>query len=509
MKQPLLILIAVLVTVSLLLSCEEEKQENETASFTLAFEVPARLESTWHEIRAGGELPGNIAVTEQTHKADGIIALKRKGWNSKDTSNSRQQSEPSRTAKKLSKTVARKWFAPSVLLWEEDPGYSLEDIFQKDIPVSPLSEITLPRRAVPVDTHYPDDERYPLTSTTILTMSSRTGKLLPEALKQWFHAVPEWREQPRITWIGAVGDIMPGRGVDTLLMNSSEGVEQVFGNTLTHLQSFDLLLGNLETAVTVSGEPLPKSYTFRVHPETLHALGRAGFDYLSLCNNHCYDFGEEGFLETLHNLEAAALATSGAGKTPEQASRVYRHPIHGEPINVLSLGAYPEENNGFNGMRQARVSQERAGILWADEFGLTALEEQFEEAAFNVVMVHGGQEWSIYPSSFQKELYTSFIDRGADLVIGSHPHVLQGMQAYKNKLIAYSLGNFIFPGMEETRYGEDSMILALGVIDGTIKYIRYIPVSISSRHLSVATDNTIKKRFLSLTRKLDPDSTSR
>jgi poly-gamma-glutamate synthesis protein (capsule biosynthesis protein) len=131
---------------------------------------------------------------------------------------------------------------------------------------------------------------------------------------------------------------------------------------------------------------------------------------------------------------------------------------------------------GFDGRRTARATAARPGILWLDDESLAAAARQFGPDTFDVAMVHGGEEWTSAPTPGQQRLYRRLIEAGADLVIGSHPHVLQGMEAMGGGLIAWSLGNFLFPGMDGTKGGEDSAILRLGVYRGAIRYVQSYPV---------------------------------
>lgn len=125
----------------------------------------------------------------------------------------------------------------------------------------------------------------------------------------------------QIAWIEAVGDIMPARGVDRALI-ARGGLERVFGDTLALLRGSGFLLGNLESSAASSGTAQDKSYTFRFLPDAVGALKQAGFSYLSLANNHTFDFGLPGFLQTLAALSTWKIMTSGAGQTgKKQADR--------------------------------------------------------------------------------------------------------------------------------------------------------------------------------------------
>ena len=126
------------------------------------------------------------------------------------------------------------------------------------------------------------------------------------------------------------------------------------------------------------------------------------------------------------------------------------------------------------------------GALWLDDRGLAAAAAAFSPLAFNVALVHGGEEWSTRPTAEQQRLYRGLVEAGADVVIGSHPHVLQPMEAYRGRLIAYSLGNFLFPGMEGTPGGEESTILRIGVMNGRVLYLQSYPVHLSGTSVRLA-----------------------
>jgi poly-gamma-glutamate synthesis protein (capsule biosynthesis protein) len=297
-------------------------------------------------------------------------------------------------------------------------------------------------------------------------------------LRRWFEGLPDLSPQdtpPQIRWIGAVGDIMPARGVDAALV-AQGGLERVFGDALPFLRGPDLLVGNLEAAATTRGARAVKTYTFRFDPRALASLSSAGFSYLSVANNHAFDFGKEGFLDTLASLSAAGIATSGAGATIEEASRPAVMSLGGTEIRLLSFAAYPVDRTGFDGRAAARAAVDRPGTLWLDDEGIAAASRGFSKDAFNIALVHGGVEWSTTPTGEQKQKYRELVRAGADLVIGSHPHVLQGLEALDGKLIAYSLGNFLFPGMEGTPGGEESLILEVGTYGKRIVSVRGVPI---------------------------------
>ena len=402
--------------------------------------------------------------------------------------------------------VDKVWYAPVVRLW--DPIQDISELSGgTNIEVLPLHEIALPFRAVSDNGRFPGDPGYPWFAETVVRLNSSGGIPLSrggghDALLDWFEAIPFAAPSTEMVRVSAVGDIMPVRGVDKLLLGAY-GLATVFTDTLPILRSADLVMGNLEGAVTTRGIRTDKSYTFRIPPEVLPRLRDAGFDYLSLTNNHSFDYGEVGFLDTIANLEESGIKTSGAGTNLESASKPAVFRVGGSELRVLSIGAYPKEKNGFNGMESTSAASGRAGVLWAGHAAFQAIRGFVSDGSFDIVMVHGGEEWSTSPSTEQKKLYRSFIDNGADLVIGSHPHVVHGLEAYKGGLIAYSLGNFIFPGMGETRYGEESLIAGIGIYDNVIRYVQLTPVRIDHQTISVDEEGAMLPRLLEQTRVLN------
>ena len=191
---------------------------------------------------------------------------------------------------------------------------------------------------------YPGDSGYALFEDTIITLTGVSKQAKQSPPPEWFDAIPGGAETPPpIVWIGAVGDIMVGRGVPQLLQRSG-GTKLVFTNTLSTLRRFDFLMGNLEGAVTNRGVRADKSYTFRFQPWTLDSLSEAGFNYLSVANNHSFDFGEPGFIDTIKHLRERGFLTSGAGMTRAEAAKASVIDLEGEELRVLSLGAYPNPN---------------------------------------------------------------------------------------------------------------------------------------------------------------------
>jgi hypothetical protein len=397
------------------------------------------------------------------------------------------------------KVVENLVLSPVSRMGEPVENVRLDSVQAGAVRVAPLESVTLPEIALSVEGLYPDQPGYPLRGEVAVGLRSAD-----QALRGWFDSMPSAAPEAdsRILWIGAVGDIMPARGVDDVLL-SEDGIQRVFGDTLPALRSCPLLLGNLESAATFAGARTRKTYTFRFAPAALGALKKAGFSYLSLANNHTFDFGARGFLDTLASLSQWGLGTSGAGGNAREASLPFIAHFGSVEVRILSFAAYPVDRTGFDGRKAARAAPDRPGTLWLDEEGLAAAARAFSSGSFNIALVHGGEEWSSLPTADQKRLYAGLVRAGSDLVVGSHPHVLQGMQVFQGGLIAYSLGNFIFPGMDGTDGGEDSVILKLGLYQGRIRYVVSLPVRLRGTSVRLAQGDAARLKLLSLTRALD------
>jgi len=415
-----------------------------------------------------------------------------------------------RTAGQLPESViiSGEWYAPAAGLL--DFGTDTDKTVYGEEDFVPLNSISLPEKALPVNGLFPGDPDYPGLRITELKISpeGKSGKDKDMILSQWLESLPSFlpekkEDRPVITWIGAAGDIMVQRGVENILLSGKKGIDRVFSDTLPVLREQDLMLGNLEGSITLSWSKTPKSYNFKFRPEVLPVLHRAGFDYLSLTNNHIYDYGKRGFTDSIKYMKASPVATSGAGMNIAEAQKYWETRAGRVKVRVLSVGAYPRENNGFDGRTQASVTSSRPGILFAGPLADEAVRNMVSPDTFDIVFVHGGREWTYKPTEEQKKLYRGYIDMGADLVIGSHPHVLQGIEARNGGLIAYSMGNFIFPGMESMAHAEESLILSVGVFEGSIRYVILHPVRISGRTISLDKSPESVKRIVYLSRNLN------
>lgn len=337
-------------------------------------------------------------------------------------------------------------------------------------------------RALKVDGKYAGEENYALEQkvyaqcNVILTSyNNEIFKLCENIFKS--ENISKNRESP--VFIASVGDIMVARGAEEVLINDKKGLEKIFGRTLSILQNNDLTIGNLEGVVTTNTKNATKTYTFKFRKAVLEPLKKAGFNYFMQTNNHCYDYGEEGFKDTLAALQEYGIPTSGVGKNAEEAAKFYHTEIEGVKFAIISCGAYPVERSGFNGEKTATATESRAGILWQNEKLFEDIKKEKAAGNFVIVNIHGGEEYQFVPNKKQRALYEKLIDSGASVVFGSHPHVLQPTEWYNDGLIVYSMGNFVFNGMEGMYGATESEIVRLGLLNGKIAYVEIYPAKLS------------------------------
>ncbi|TYP71146.1 CapA family protein [Paenibacillus methanolicus] len=250
-----------------------------------------------------------------------------------------------------------------------------------------------------------------------------------------------------------VGDILLAANVQALM--EKNGYDYPYAKSLTYLQGPDLTAGNLENPITKRGTPAQdKQFVFKGTPDSLPALKEAGFDVVSLANNHTLDQGVEGLLDTIGFLDETGLPNMGGGSDDQEAYEPVILEANGIKVAYIGLSRVLPVGSW-------KAAPDRAGVAEAygdAKQGIEAIKAAKSKADLVVVMVHWGIEKADKPQEYQKQLGRNFIDAGADLIIGSHPHVLQGFETYKGKWIAYSLGNYIF-NMTKTEKTKDTGVL--------------------------------------------------
>jgi len=301
-------------------------------------------------------------------------------------------------------------------------------------------------------------------------LESDFAGLQAESLNFYLNTIQRQHEQKETTLL-FVGDIMLSREVGEQIKKRGDP-RYPFLKTAEILNSADLTVGNLEGPISNRGENQGSPYSFRADPKIIEGLKFAGFDILSLANNHILDWGRKALEDTILNLNESGIETVGAGKNYTEANRPLIKEVNGIKFTFLS---YTNLNPG------SEATDSAAGISNFDLEEAAAkigLFKKLKIAGFIVVLFHWGDEYQIHSNSNQREMAHQLIDAGADLIIGHHPHVIQEIENYHGKWIAYSLGNFVFDQgfSEETMKG---LMLKVMVRDKKIASITPLAIKIN------------------------------
>jgi len=248
--------------------------------------------------------------------------------------------------------------------------------------------------------------------------------------------VPEEVEPNFVTLLFG-GDMMLDRGVKNSVIKNSNGDYSLLFEKLNILKEVDIAFANLEGPASDQGSDKKNLYSFRMDPSAIPALKGAGFSILSVANNHVGDWGRDAYADTLSRLKENEILYTGGGNNESEAESPTIIEKNGMKIGYL----------GFSdvGPDWMKATEDQAGLLLANN-------PRFDEIITNaskqvdylVVSFHFGEEYQKKHNVRQEYLAHKAIDDGAKIVIGSHPHVAQDTEIYKNGFIAYSLGNFIF-----------------------------------------------------------------
>ena len=207
------------------------------------------------------------------------------------------------------------------------------------------------------------------------------------------------------------------------------------------IQAADFFMTNEEFPFSTRGTPAPdKQFTFRVHPEKVKLMQEMGIDLVTLANNHALDYGRDAMLDTIDTLDHAGIRHVGAGKNLAEARKPDVVELNGRTFAFIgATRVYPEADWA--------AGTDSAGMFSAYDGGAQLAEEvkaAKQQADYVIAYVHWGIEREETPNEVQKSIAHRLVDAGADLVVGAHPHVLQGIEYYQGVPIAYSLGNFVF-----------------------------------------------------------------
>lgn len=310
------------------------------------------------------------------------------------------------------------------------------------------------------------------TAFFVMGNPDRSVADLEDAQRNTREVLPEWT-------MVASGDVMLGRRVAEAM--ACNGACYPFAEVASLLQSADLTFGNLESPLSRQGTPLPgKGIWLRGDPSGALALSEAGYDVVSVANNHILDYDDPAFLDTLTFLDEQGIATVGGGANLAMAARPVFRKVKGQQIAFLAATEMADIFWDWDYPRTFEAKPDRPGVYKLDPDQLVAdVSSLREKADLIVVSLHWGTEYSDYATADQREIAHRLVDAGANLVIGHHPHCLQGVELYQGSVIAYSLGNFVYDRQRRSKC-QEGLLLKAFFQGRALKRIHLYPVVIDS-----------------------------
>lgn len=300
----------------------------------------------------------------------------------------------------------------------------------------------------------------------------------------------------------AAGDLMLGSWVEQVIADS--GFAYPFKDIYPFTSDSDIFFANLEAPFGTKGEAFAKKYTFQVSPALIKVLIKGGVNLVSLGNNHIMDYGVESLKETIELLTRYKISFAGAGLNLFQARQPAILQVKGKKVGFLSYSlTFPEE---------FWATDTSAGTCFPyEEFVFQDVKELAQKTDLVIVSCHWGQELMNHPKEYQILLAHQLIDKGADIILGHHPHVIQGIEFYKGKPIVYSMGNFIFGSYSER--AKESFLLKITWHNEEVMNFQILPISVYNkevefqpRRLQDADRELFFQNFKAMLRELNSDS---
>ncbi|MBK5251393.1 MAG: CapA family protein [Peptostreptococcaceae bacterium] len=300
---------------------------------------------------------------------------------------------------------------------------------------------------------------------------------LEEGRKLWYE-YEALIENRRIV-LSATGDIMLGRRVGRLL--DDNGGESAYRGFSTVFSRSDVLFGNLECSLSEKGQKLlEKGIWLRASPNKAELLKEAGFSILSLANNHILDYGNEALSDTIAFLEEEGIGHVGAGKDIEAARKPE---IFKKGDTSIGFLAYNEFSYYFWSYQERRKFVAEKDVPGTAPMDLGPIIDDIKKLKSRVDLVAVSLHWGIEESNMeteeQRRVAHALIDAGADIIIGHHPHVLQGLEIYRGRPILYSLGNYIFDQNNENN--KQGMVAEIEIVRGNLTSLSLHPLYVKDK----------------------------
>ncbi len=257
--------------------------------------------------------------------------------------------------------------------------------------------------------------------------------------------------------------------MNSLISRGGEISDGIDGDIIYKLREADIAMLNNEFPYSTRGTPTPnKKFTFRSNPETVRYMTDMGIDIVGLANNHAYDHGPDALLDTFETLSGANIRYVGAGKNIEEAMTPEYFEIGG--MKIAFTAATQIERSLPADTREATETDPGVLRTLDPEKYLEVIREADANSDFTIAFVHWGSENVYEYEAAQTELAEKYVEAGADLIIGAHPHVIQGFDYIDNVPVIYSMGNFWFSSKTL-----DSCLIEATLYEGELQEVRFIP----------------------------------
>jgi poly-gamma-glutamate capsule biosynthesis protein CapA/YwtB (metallophosphatase superfamily) len=306
----------------------------------------------------------------------------------------------------------------------------------------------------------------------VLTVGGRHPLRDPEVYPM---EVPWPDPVPEVTTLAVVGDMMLARRVGRAIADDPVAP---FRPLAGRLKGAEITVGNLESSLSTAGAPTQGSDSFGAHPRVLRGLSAAGFDLVSLANNHVGDYGNRAIGQTFDRLRASDLPYVGAGRNLAEARRPVVVSRGGVRIGFLgtdSIGETPAATSRRAGTNRLDMPP-RTGPL--DRAALSRISTDIRrlKRTVDVVVVipHWGTQYTHHPEASQRTAARAFAAAGADLVIGGHPHWVQGWERSGSTTVVHSLGNFIFD-MDFSTKTREGVFVEVVLWGGQVRAVEPVP----------------------------------
>ncbi len=313
--------------------------------------------------------------------------------------------------------------------------------------------------------------------------SAKRATIIYEGDEDYTHVIGT--ADPETVTLGFAGDILfdTNYAAGEAFRRAGNTAQGVVGQSLIEkMNGVDIMMLNNEFPYSNGGSPTEgKTYTFRAAPETVSILGEMGVDIVGLANNHAYDFGQQAFLDTMETLGNAGVAYAGGGKNIEEAS----HPVYYITSNGMKIAiicATQIERNDHPDTKGATEDSPGVFRCMNDTLLLEKVREAREKNAYVVVFIHWGTESTTEIDYLQRDQAKEIAEAGANLIVGTHPHILQKIDYVSGVPVIYSTGNYIF----NSKTQDSCMIVATLHKDGAVN-LQFVPAIQSGCTVTEAT----------------------